>query len=280
MKIKNNFSQEDIEAFEPESKIGLITTVNREGLPHITLISTILPKGDNRLTWGQFTQGQSKINIINNPKTGFLIMTMDRNIWRGKAEWTHSCKEGEDYERFNSLSMWRYNSYFGIHTVHYMDLVETTVKRPLPLCKIVISSILTKISKKRAASNNKIVMNSWTMSLFNRLDSLKFLSLIGKDGFPVLIPLLQCQSAGSTRIVFNTAAYKDELSIIETGSNIAIFGMTLQMEDVLVRGKFKGFSRYNGIKLGVVDINWVYNSMPPKAGQIYPEVKIERVVNF
>jgi len=29
-----------------------------------------------------------------------------------------------------------------------------------------------------------------------------------------------------------------------------------------------------------VDINWVYNSMPPKPGQIYPVQKLRAVVNF
>ncbi|MCK5200886.1 MAG: pyridoxamine 5'-phosphate oxidase family protein [Spirochaetales bacterium] len=277
---KTRFSKEDIKAFEPENKVGLIATVSPEGLPHITLISTILAKDAGQITWGQFSEGNSKTNVKNNPKTGFLIMTMDKQLWRGKAQWLGSLMEGEDYEKLNKLSMWRYNTYMGIHTVHYMDLVETTEKEPLPLSKIIISSILTMVSKKGAASKNKTVMNSWTMSLYNKMDSLKFLSFLGKDGFPTIIPLLQCQAADSTRLVFNTVPYKDELSSLETGSDIAIFGMTLQMEDVLVRGKFSGFGRYNGIKLGIVDINWVYNSMPPKAGQIYPEVKLEKVVNF
>ncbi len=281
MEIKTKFSKADMKAFEPENKVGLIATVSPEGFPHITLISTILAKDEGQITWGQFSEGNSKTNVRHNPMTGFLIMTMDKQIWRGKAKWKGSLKEGEDYEKFNKLSMWRYNTYMGIHTVHFMNLIETTVKSPLPLVKIILSSLLTKIGKKLAAtSTNRIVMNYWTKNLFNRMDTLKFLSFIGKDGFPVIIPLLQCQAADSTRLVFNTVPYKDELSRLETGSDIAIFGMTLQMEDVLVRGKFSGFKKYNGIILGAVDINWVYNSMTPKAGQIYPEVKQEKVINF
>jgi len=281
MDIKRKFSKEDIKAFEPENKIGLIATVNNEGLPHITLISTILAKGGSILMWGQFSQGQSKINVRNNPKTGFLIMTMDRQLWRGKAKWQRCLKEGEDYEKFNKLPMWRYNSYMGIHTIHYMDLVETTVKSPLPLSKIILSSVLTKISKNGASSKyDKRVMNFWTESLFNRLDSLKFLSFIGTDGYPIIIPLLQCQASDSTRIVFNPGAYRDELINLKEDSDMAVFGLTLDMEDVLVRGRFSGFNRYRGIKLGAIDISRVYNSMPPKAGWIYPEMEIKKVENF
>ena len=32
--------------------------------------------------------------------------------------------------------------------------------------------------------------------------------------------------------------------------------------------------------LGTVDIEWVYNSMPPAHGQIYPEVPLEPVIEF
>lgn len=59
-----------------------------------------------------------------------------------------------------------------------------------------------------------------------------------------------------------------------------MFGLSLTMEDVLVRGTFRGFSRHRGVKLGTVDIDWVYNSMPPKQGQIYPEIEMRPVVNF
>jgi hypothetical protein len=34
------------------------------------------------------------------------------------------------------------------------------------------------------------------------------------------------------------------------------------------------------MKLGTVDIEWVYNSMPPGHGQIYPPVALKPVVNF
>ncbi len=280
MERKKSFSPEDIRAFEPETKIGILATVTPEGRPHITLITTILAGGADTLIWGQFTQGQSKEHVLNNSKTGFLIMTMDRNIWRGKADWTHALNEGEEYEKMNTLPMWRYNSYFGIHRVHYMDLVETTEKQPLPLAKIVLSTLLTKFSQSGAAAEAEEGMNSWTKSLFKRLDALKFLSFIGKDGYPVLIPLLQGQTAGSRHIVFHPGVYGDELSNLEAGCDCAVFGMTLDMEDVLVRGTFQGFKRFRGTTLGVVEIDWVYNAMPPLAGQIYPEVKIQKVENL
>ena len=64
------------------------------------------------------------------------------------------------------------------------------------------------------------------------------------------------------------------------GACLAILGINLKMQSVLVRGTFQGFKKYRLATLGVLDIDWVYNSMPPSHGQIYPEVPMEAVTNF
>jgi hypothetical protein len=280
--ILTRFAENDLKFFEPEAKVGLIATVNPEGLPHISLITALQAKKPDKLIWGQFSEGQSKQNVKTNPKTGFLIMTLDKSLWRGKALWTHNTTHGEDYEMFNNKPMFRYNAYFGIHTVHYMDLVETYGKESLPLVRIVLGSILTMVSKAAVKQKNDAgrILKPWAEGLFNRLDSIKFLSYIGKNGFPVIIPLIQCQAADSTRLAFSPLAYSDELKALRQDSPVAVFGLTLDMEDVLIRGIFTGFEKHRGFTLGCVDINWVYNPMPPKPGQIYPEQEIKAVVNF
>jgi hypothetical protein len=209
-------------------------------------------------------------------------MTLDRSLWRGKARWTSRATHGEDYEMFNNKPMFRYNAYFGIHTVHYMDLVETYGREALPLLRIGLGSILTMVAKsavQRAAGAGRI-LKPWAEGLFNRLNSIKFICYAGEDGYPVLIPLIQCQAADSTRIAFSPLAYKDELSALQPGCNVALFGLTMEMEDVLIRGVFTGLEKHRGITLGCVDINWVYNSMPPKPGQIYPVPELRPVIDF
>jgi hypothetical protein len=276
-----SFDQKDLKEFEPEAKVGIIATVNPEGLPHITLITALQARTPEKLIWGQFTEGMSKEHVKSNPKTGFLIMTMDRSLWRGKALWTHQARTGEDFVMFNNKPMFRYNSYCGIHTVHYMDLVGTHGREGLPMGRIVLSLLLTKMAKSHAkADRSDRILKIWAEELFNRMDTVKFLSYVDTDGFPVIIPLIQCQAPDSTRLVFSPHAYRREFDNLKPGMAAAVFGLTLEMEDVLVRGLFKGFQRYRGAKLGAVDLNWVYNSMPPIPGQIYPEKELKPVVNF
>jgi hypothetical protein len=193
-----------------------------------------------------------------NPKIGFAILTLDKKIWRGKALWTHSKKEGPEYEVYNQQPMFRYNTYFGINTVHYLDLKETSVGEPLPLLNITLSAVLTRMAKGAAANiNPQDALSHFGKELFDRLDSLKFLSYIGDDGYPVVIPVIQCQASDHSRLAFHPGAFSSDLEKLRTGTPTAIFGLTMQMEDVLVRGTFNGYARFRGIKLGTMDIDWV-----------------------
>ena len=197
-----------------------------------------------------------------------------------KALYSHKAAHGEDYE-FNLKPMFRYNAYFGIHTVHYMDLVETYGKESLPLVRIGLGSVLALAGRSAVRPMlGKRILKPWAEGLFKRLDTIKFISYVGEDSYPVIIPLIGCQAADSTRLAFSPLAYKEELNAINKGSVVAVFGLTMDMEDVLVRGVFTGFEKHRGITLGCVDIDWVYNSMPPKPGQIYPEQEFKPVVNY
>ena len=281
MAMKNQFTEVEMKAFAPAEKLGIIATVTPKGLPHMTLLTSVMTAKPNQLIVGEFCQGKSKEYMQRNAKIGFAILTLDKKLWRGKALWTHLKKEGTEYETYNNQPMFRYNTYFGINTVHYFDLKETTEGSSLPLVSIVKSALLTKMAKGSAAKGNpECALSYFGEKLFNGLDSIKLLSFIGDDGFPVIIPAIQCQAADSSRLAFHPGAFGDELNMLKPGMKVAIFCLTMQMEDVLVRGSFKGYSRYRGVKLGTLDIDWVYNSMPPNHGQIYPPVPLERVVNF
>jgi hypothetical protein len=123
-------------------------------------------------------------------------------------------------------------------------------------------------------------LNPWTQGFLNKLDNLKFLAYVGADGYPVLIPAIQAQSLDAGHVVFSTSVYQGELEAIPAGSSLAVFGMALTMEDVLMRGTFQGLRRMGGARCGVVEVDWVYNSMPPVPGQIYPSQSITSVTKF
>lgn len=277
----NQFSQEDIAAFQPALKVGILATVNPEGLPHLTFVSTLMASDPKTVVWGQFVEGSSKEYIRQNPKTAFLIMTLDKNTWRGKATFTHTQTSGKDYDFYNNVPMFRYNAYFGVHTVYYMDLVEHDGKQTLPMRAIVLSSITTLLAKTLwLGKGEKQALNLWTKSFISKIGIPKFLAYIGSDGYPVIIPVFQAMAPTSSHVIFTTSAYRDELNAISKGITVAILGLSLEMEVALLRGVYQGISSKAGFPCGAVQINWVYNPMPPKPMQIYPETDIQAVTSF
>ena len=49
------------------------------------------------------------------------LKTLDKQLWRGKATWTHSATGGAEFEWYNNVPMFRYNAYFGIHTFRFIN---------------------------------------------------------------------------------------------------------------------------------------------------------------
>ena len=275
------FSPEEIDAFSPTMKIGLLATINPEGLPHLTLVASLQANSPTQMIFGQFTEGMSKKHVRQDPKVGWLIMTLDRQLWRGKATFTHTAQQGPEFEMYNNTPMFRYNAYFGVHTVFFLDLLEHTGGLPLPMGRVVFAAIQTKIARAHAPRRaQEPVLTPWTCQRLNKLDTLKFLSSVGIDGFPRLIPAIQAMTAGNDQIIYSTGAFGDDLLAIPEGATVAVFGMSLQMEDALMRGSYLGLRRIAGIRCGTVEVNWVYNPMPPKPQQIYPKISVEPVTTF
>jgi hypothetical protein len=279
--IKHSFSENDMKVYASGDKVGLLATINYEGLPHISLITTIQANGSKELILGEFITGSSKKFIQKNHNIAFLVMTFSRKMWRGKAAWTHLAKEGPEYERLNLIPMFRYNTYFGINTVHYFDLVEVSEPEPLPMAGIIREALKTMVGRRSLKTGkDEHILRPFIEKMFNQITSLKFLSFIGNNGYPVLIPLIQCQAADSRRLAFSSGIYTDELKAIPVGSVVAVFCMNFAIEDILIRGTFNGFRKSLFGDIGTIDIEWVYNSMPPAIGQIYPELDLKPVTNF
>lgn len=279
--IKQTFNHDDMKAFEPNEKVGLMASINPEGLPHITMITSMRAGNPQQLLVGEFVTGNSKKFIQHTKNIAFLIMTFEKHMWRGKAKWTHLAKSGPEYEIMNNTPMFRYNTYFGINTVYYFDLVETTGRTSLSMPAVIREAVFTRISKGRARTGDKNpILKPFVEGMFNQLSSLKFLSYVGNDGFPQLIPIIQCQAADSRRLAFSTGLYRDELNAIPAGAKVAVFCMNMGIEMILVRGTFNGYSNFMGVRLGTLDVDWVYNSNPPAIGQVYPEVPLKALVDF
>jgi uncharacterized pyridoxamine 5'-phosphate oxidase family protein len=278
---RTSLSPDEIAAFEPDVKVGLLATLDPGGRPHISLITSLNAKDDKHLMFGQFTEGMSKLNLRERPEAGFVVMTMDRKLWRGRARWTHAETDGPDYELYNQKPMFRYNAYFGIHTVHHLDLVSVSEKKGLPLGGLAAGLPATALKSLFFRDDSPSgVLNSWSLAHLKSPGCLKFFAWVGENGYPDIVPVVPASTAGRDRLVFAPSVYKTDFKGLQAGTEVAVFGVNLQTESVLVRGTFKGFTGHGPSRLGTLDLDWVYNSMPPTPGQIHPPVPLSPVTAF
>jgi hypothetical protein len=287
MNTTKELTPEAVSALALDAKIGLLATVT-DDLPHITLITSIHAKTPAEIMWGQFSEGLSKAAVRVNPRVGFLVMNQAKQVFRGSARWTRAEASGDDYAWYNRKPLFRYNSYFGIHTVHYMDVVETFGDEALSMPSVIAGTLLTSAARlitRTPRNRSEGVLKPWAKGFVNKADTMKFLAWVADDGYPRIVPVVPSATPDGRRIIVAPTVFQEELRGLREGTPVAVFALNLAMESVLARGRFNGFNGFSGgvlgkFSLGSIDLDWVYNSMPPKQGQIYPELPLEAVTSF
>jgi len=275
------FSPDATSALARDAKLGVLATASPEGQPHISLITSMQAKDETTLMWGQFCQGKSKQHVLENPRVGFCVLTPERWWWRGQATWTGRVTEGEDYVMYNNKPLFRYNTYFGINTVHYATLACLSHRQCLSYGAMLPG--LAALGLARGAMTTGLdapILTPYGQTILDAPTTVKFLSFLDPQGHPAVLPLAAAGTADTRRLVWPLLGQPEALQALQGGQSVAVLGVNMQMESVLVRGVYLGSGRRRGVTMAGLDIGWVYNSMPPNHGQIYPPVPLEPVTRF
>jgi hypothetical protein len=271
--FNNEFDDFCAKKFENDSKIGILSSVAPDGYPHMALISSLSVKSKKELMWGQFSQGLSKAYLKDNPKTGFLVVLADMYWWTGKALHAGTVLKGTDYEYFNNKPLFRYNSYFGFGAVHHEDLLDVSVGQKLPIPQVALGAIKSALMKgfvKKAGGAEPPKMPPYGMNMAANMGTLKFVAYVDSDGFPRIIPALQGTAVDANRLVFSAIPYGELLEKIPLGAKAAVYLANMDLESLLLQGRWSGMGKYGGQKGAVFEIDKVYNSMLPIGGYVYP----------
>ncbi|MCL2494943.1 MAG: hypothetical protein FWE98_04725 [Oscillospiraceae bacterium] len=274
--MNNTISPAARELLALTSKLALLGTIDDEGKPHLTFLSSLEGLGEDRVMFGQFCVGLSKEFLPKRPDCAFLALTADMKWLRGRARFTHTAKTGPEFDMYNNKPLFRYNAYFGVNTVWYLDLLEITEVEKLPVLQIGLGALLSRAAAPFAAKSEKNALNLFGRALFAGIDSPKFLCCTGENGLSIT-PIVQATHAGTDRIAFAGSPFGEDLAGLAPGTPVSVMALNLDMQSVLVKGS------YFGKKAGahVIDIERIYNSMPPASGYIYPKAaKPEAITEF
>ena len=257
----------------------LLGTIDEKGWPHLTFIASNRAKTDKQLVWGQFLQGNSKQYIQDNPKHGYLLMSINMpfKMVQIKANFTHTLNSSEDLDSLNTGEDMRYSTTMRFYKAFYNDIIAASQLQKISIIKLLKSIILSKIGKGGLKSNKNAEprLDKFGKVIFKGALNPKFIAYLDpKDGYPIIVPCFQAFSHDHTKLVFSPSLFKEQLSIIPKDSKVAVFGMTMDFVAHVVKGTFLGFEKHRGVNLGIIDIEEVYNSAPPLPGLIYPEKAI------
>ena len=263
----NKIDQAGRELLALDSKVALLGTTDDEGCPHLTFLSSIQGLGEDRITFGQFSTGTCKEFVTKRPDCAFLALTADMRWLRGNMRYTHKSATGPEFDMYNNKPLFRYNSYFGINTVWYFDLLGVTGVRKLPALKVGMGALLSRAAAPLCKKSDNNALTLFSRELFSELIGPKFLCFAKADGQLTIVPIIQACNAGTDRVAISGLPYGADLKELPAGARVAVLALNLKMQSVLVKGTFTG-------KKGgacVINIDRVYNSMPPAAGYIYPK---------
>ena len=274
--MKKSIGQAERDLMAPDSKIGLLVTRDDDGYPHITLMTSLQALGTNQVTFGRFSRGLSKKMIVKRPDIGFLVLNTDMRYLTGGAHFTHTANTGEVFDEYNNKPLFRYNSYMGFDQVYFMKLKAISEIQKLQTGRIAVSALRTRLAAVGLAKKGKKKLGHVALSLLSPMDSLKFIAWFDENDNPRILPIVQAAPAGTERVVFSLSPGGKELAEIPEEEPVAVFCVNLKMQSVLMKGTFEGVEGFP--KVGVFDVDKVYNPMPPKAGYVYPRAKKPKAV--
>ncbi len=280
-KWNDEIHSDDVTFTHTEIMAKFIATIDPDGYPHLTFITSTKAISPKIVKWGAFTYGNSKRNVKKNPKQGILCMSaaMPFQFLQIKADFDYLSMDGSDAADFNQMSMFRYNTYMRIDRIFFNTVYRARRIRDISLLGIV-GGILANLNPFRNRGKTGVPENrleSVGNRLFQGMVFPKFISYIDSDGYPIIIPCFQARSVERKRIVFPLSQFKQDLLQIPEGAKVSVFAMDFETVNQMVQGKYLGIDH----KLGIIDIERVYNSMPPKIGELYPnKAKKQKISEF
>ena len=282
MEDRKGFTEEEIDILSPMEKIAVTAVKNDDGTVHPSLLTSLMPIAPDRLAIGEFVRGRSKDLFPFSREVAFAFLSLQGfRTWRGRARWTGKRKDGPELDAYKRMPMHRYNAYFPVHTVHYFDLEELRGPESFGFAGVGLGSLASAFAAGAVgtASRDRI-LKPYGEGICKAPIGLRFLAWIDADGRPDIVPVHTCRAADGERLILTGGRYGDILSTIPEGTDVSVFLAKLTLENIVVGGRFGGFRRFRGVRAATVDIERVYNSMPPNADSIYPPEPLKAVETF
>ena len=275
--MRNKLREEEIVKLRADVKYALVGIMNEEGYPHVNLLTSLEAKNDHEMMFGRNYYGRTKLLMEEKKDCGFLIMSLEKELWTGKMRYTSTESSGDDKVYYNEKPKNRYNAYYPVNDVLHFDLLEVADGKVDMSAYAESAKKCAPLAADYVSGSGEDPLTGPALEMASSPTCAKFLAYEGADGFPRLIPLMQAVIAGEDRFIFSPQPNAEDVADIPTGAKVTVHCLQLNnLQGVQFRGIYQGIKD----EIGVIDVKQAYNPMPPCPRIIYPRKPLEAVTEF
>lgn len=250
-----------------------LATVDKDGKPNVVLIISLTTPGDNKLIFGEFMIWKTKDNLLNNDKVFVLAMDTSMNVVKGRGLFKGFEKSGSNVDFINNQNLFRYNAYTGIRSAGVIEPYGEFKNFRIPISQSLVG-LTTLLTKYSLTLRNKsdIYIPEAVSEKFDKLIGFKMISMVDKDGFPTIFPLLPMKLKGDI-LYFPICWYNRKMTSFPVNKPAAVNILTLEPVSYQLKGTYLGYKRFGVVPIGRIKVNEVYSASPPIPGKLISESK-------
>jgi len=251
-----------LEALHGEMTPKFLATRNAAEMPNVVPLVSILPADDqpDTLFFGNFLLRKSIKNLEADARVGVLVITQDLQGWMLKGDFLEFQRTGPYVDRQMSSNLLRYNAYTGIRNAGLIRVRSVEGAFRVSKLEVARDYLLARLAALSGAGHvpGGVPMPPPVRQEFAKMVAVKVLAWIDQDGYPVAVPALSLQPAGTETLVMHRAT-----KLPQPGASawVAANILTFDAVSYQVKGRW-----VDGGRTGAIQVHEVYAGGPPLPG--------------
>lgn len=238
-----------------------VATRNALGMPNVVPIVSTTPADDqpDTLFFGNFLLRKTIQNLQEDRRLGILVITPDLKGWILKGDFLELQRTGRYVDLQNSSALLRYNAYTGIRDAGLIRVKSVEGAVRVSKLQVAKDYLLAKLAGRgHAGTTGGVEMPLAVRCEFAKMVAVKVLAWIGDDGYPMVVPALSLQPAGTRALVAWKGSFLPEPP---PGNWVASNILTFEAISYQVKGRWMKDG-----KAGIIQVQEVYAGGPPLPG--------------
>lgn len=256
--------QEDLRRlFAEEMAAKFLASRDAEGRVNLSVVISLqpFPEAEAELVFADMMMRRTRGNLQQDPRATALVVDRSLRTAVVKATFSGFHTSGPYKEFVDSSPFLRYNAYSGSRAAGVLQVVEA-----LPVSSISLPSVLldkTRVSLARLPrGRGRGELPPLVSRRFSALTSMKALAVPGKDGHPLVLPVMALSYRKGGGMLMRPAAYEEALGEAELPAPGMLSLLTMDAKSYKVGGRVER----RGSDL-VLFLDSAWSGMPPLVGE-------------